>query len=302
MMVSNLELYRVFEATAATGQITAAAQELHISQPAVSQALKALEKQLGTPLFLRTAKGVRLTKEGEILHGYVSQGLEQFRLGERQLSRMIHLETGEVRIGASDMTLRFFLLPYLERFHEAHPEIKVIVTNGPTPETIRYLENGKIDFGLVSTPFSGTQQLSAQNVREITDTFVCGRRFIPYKNKTLDLHELETLPIISLENSTSTRRYMDAFLQENEVVIHPEFELATSDMIVQFALRNLGVGMVMRDFAAAELESGRLFELRFNKKIPTRNFSLVTDSRLPLSAAAAELVSMIRQGNQKDIR
>ena len=59
------------------------------------------------------------------------------------------------RIGASDMTLQFFLLPYLEQFHKEYPRIKVTVTNAPTPETIRCLEEGKIDFGVVTTPFSG---------------------------------------------------------------------------------------------------------------------------------------------------
>ena len=148
MTVSNLELYRVFYQVASAGRITDAAQKLHISQPAVSQSLKSLETQLGMTLFNRTSKGVTLTKEGEILFGYVARGYEQFMLGEAQLERMQNLEIGEVRIGASDMTLRFFLLPFLEAFHEKYPDIKVIVTNGPTPETLNSLENGKIDFVL----------------------------------------------------------------------------------------------------------------------------------------------------------
>lgn len=89
---------------------------------------------------------------------------------------------------------------------------------------------------------------------------------------------------------------MDAFLINNGVEMRPEFELATSGMIVQFALRNLGVGCVVKDFAAEALESGKLFELRFNKIIPRRTFCLVTDSRNPLSAAGRKLLELISIG------
>jgi DNA-binding transcriptional LysR family regulator len=151
---------------------------------------------------------------------------------------------------------------------------------------------------------SGRWKTDRLTLALIEDVFICGRRFLPYKNKTLDFHELENLPIISLEKNTSSRSCMDQFLMENEVTIQPEFELATSDMIVQFALRNLGVGIVVRDFAQEYLENGKLFELRFNKMIPKRSFCLVTDSRPHLSMAAEQLVKLIldqKNGEMKDI-
>lgn len=297
-MVQNLEYIKVFYYVARCGSLSLAAGELAISQPAVSQSVRQLETQMGTRLFIRSAKGVRLTKEGELLYSYVSPGYEQIELGVKKLSLMKNLEMGEIRIGASDMTLRFYLLPYLEKFHEMCPKIRVIVTNAPTPETISFLTAGKIDFGVVSAPFEA-RSLRTEAVREAEDIFVAGRRFIQFKNKTLDFKELEQLPLITLENNTSTRSYMDAFLKENGVRITPEFELATSDMIVQFALRNLGIGCVVRDFALPFLESGRLFELRFNKKIPERQFCIVTGGNETLSAAAAKLLELIREGIQE---
>lgn len=292
-MISNLEYYKVFYYVARAGSITEAARELSVSQPAVSQAIKQLERQLGVTLFNRASKGVRLTKEGQLLFSYVEKGYEQLELGARKIRQMQNLEIGEIRIGASDMTLRFYLLPYLEIFHERYPDIKVNVTNAPTPETLVRLEEGKIDFGIVTTPFEDTMGMKVLPVRETEDIFVAGRRFISYKNKMLDLQELERIPIIFLEKNTSTRFYMDRYLQENGVVIRPEFELATSDMIVQFALRNLGVGCVVRDFAEEYLESGLLFELRFNKIIPKRQFCVVRSTRTALSAAAAGLLKIM---------
>lgn len=88
---------------------------------------------------------------------------------------------------------------------------------------------------------------------------------------------------------------MDAFLEENGVELNPEFELATSDMIVQFTLRNMGIGCIMREFAEEYLETGRLFALRFNKIIPRRHFCIVTDEKNPLSAAGRKLLDLISE-------
>lgn len=294
-MISNLEYYKVFYYVAKCGSLTQAAAVLSISQPAVSQALKQLEASLRTKLFVRSSKGIRLTMEGESLYFHVKKGYEEIELGEKKLSQMLNLERGELRVGASDMTLRFYLLPFLERYHEAYPHIKVTVTNAPTPETLHLLKEGRIDFGVVSTPFVQEPEFFVREVKEIEDCFVAGRKFIQYKNKMLDLQELEKLPIISLEKNTSTRTYMDRFLLKNGVEMHPEFELATSDMIVQFTTRSLGVGSVMKEFAKEELESGRLFELRFNKIIPKRHICVVTENKSQVSRAAKEMLSMLQE-------
>ena len=107
----NLEYYKIFYYTAKQKSVTLAAEKLSISQPAVSQAIKHLEKDLGCALFVRTAKGVRLTKEGEMLFSYVERGYEAILSGEKRLLEMLNLEKGEICIGASDMTLKYYLLP-----------------------------------------------------------------------------------------------------------------------------------------------------------------------------------------------
>jgi len=230
----------------------------------------------------------------------VEKGYEQIELGVRKVRQMQNMELGEIRIGASDMTLQFYLLPYLERFHEQYPDIKVIVTNAPTPETLEFLKEGRIDFGIVSTPFPEVEDVEVTPVREIEDVFVAGRRFISYKNKMMDFQELEKLPLIFLENNTSTRSYMDEFLAQSGADVQPEFELATSDMIVQFAKRNLGIGCVVRDFAKDALDSGLLFELRFNKMIPRRQFCVVQSTKMPLSMAAAKLLKIMELKDSND--
>lgn len=299
-MIGNLEYFKVFYYTAKCGSVTGAAAELSISQPAVSQSLKQLEHVLGVRLFVRASRGIRLTAEGELLYSYVAEGYERIRQGVEKVRQMQDMQAGEVHIGASDMTLRFFLLPFLERFHEKYPDIKVTVSNGPTPETLALLRDGRIDLGLVSTPFEEIEGISSRRVREIEDVFVAGRRFIAYKNRMLDFQELEGIPMIFLEGNTSTRSYMDSYLAANGVTLQPEFELATSDMIVQFALRNLGVGCVVRDFAAEYLEAGTLFELRFNKMIPKRSFCVVKNEKRQPSIAAGRLLEILTEKTGDD--
>ncbi|WFR58302.1 LysR family transcriptional regulator [Anaerocolumna sp. AGMB13025] len=290
----NLEYYKIFYYVAGFGSFTKAAEELCISQPAVSQGIKLLETNLGSNLFVRTQKGVKLTPEGEVLYSYISRGYETILLGETKFKKMIDLENGEIRIGASDMTLQFYLLSFLEAFHTKYPGIKVTVTNAPTPETLEYLYDGKIDFGVVSAPFFAKSEIISREVKAVEDIFVAGSRFSYLKDQVLEYSDLEKLPIICLESNTSTRMYIDEILRNNGVLLNPEFELATSDMIVQFTLRNLGIGSVVSNFAEKFLDSGELFRLKFRKQIPGRSFCIITSDKNPISTAARELLDLMK--------
>lgn len=290
----NLEYYRVFYTVCLCSSITAAAEQLCISQPAVSQAIRQLEIALGCRLFSRIPRGVRLTKEGEILFSYVKRGMEAFLDGEHMLSRIQNLETGEIRIGASDMTLKFYLLPYLEHFHEQYPKIKIMVSNRPTPETLELLQKGHIDFGIISTPFDSRPEISSIPVRSACNIFIAGSNYHAALGKRiLSYQELTHYPCIFLEKNTSTRRFMDQFLAKHQIRLEPEFELATSEMIVQFTRRNLGIGCLVSDFAKEALEQGDVFPLTFEEEMPERQFCLVSSSKICMSPAAEKLFQQL---------
>lgn len=289
----NLEYYRVFYHVAKLGSITLAAAELFISQPAVSQAIKQLENCLGGSLFYRTPKGMRLTTEGELLYSYVSQGYEYLIQGENKYRELFALETGEIRIGASDMTLQFYLLPYLEQFNRLYPGIRIKVTNAPTPDTLELLGSGRIDFGAVSSPVIERGGLSVTPVCKISDIFVAGSRFNELSGKTAEFSELVRYPLIFLEQNTSTRKHVDRFMNEKGIKPIPEFELATSELIVQFAVRGLGVGCVVQNFAEKQLADGSLFEVKLKTPIPEREICIVTLDRMPMSPAGKKLLGIM---------
>lgn len=289
----NLELYKVFYYIVKTGSISKASENLFISQPAVSQSIRNLEKKLGGKLFLRTPKGTMLTPEGQVLFNYIEPAYNMILAAENKFTEAINLGNGEIRIGASDMTLKFFLLPYLEEFHRLYPKVRIKVTNGPTPETISFLKSGAIDFGVVSLPISDDSALETINVMEIQDCFIASNRFATLASGKIHIKELAEYPVIMLEKNTSTRKYIDDYLSLNNVKIIPEIELATSDLLVQFARRGLGIACVVRNFAEDDIKNGNLFELDLIEKIPPRQICIIKLKNTPLSAAAVKFFELI---------
>ncbi len=293
----NLDYYRVFYYVVKTGSFSQAAQELCISQPAVSQTIKQLEGQLGGSLFLRLPRGIQLTREGEVLYSYVSRGYEYLMLAEKKVREMKSLETGEVRIGASDMTMDFYLLPYLERFHKRYPQIRIQVSNAPTPVTLQTLNAGKIDFGVVSEPIEPNENLRTIPVGiPLQDIFVASRDFFeshPSLSSVMTPQGLAEYPVIMLEERTSTRKYVNGFFAGQGAALHPELELATSDLIVKLSARGIGIGCVVRGFAEAYLESGELQQIALNPAIPSRRMLAVIHQNLPLSAAGTRFLQMM---------
>ena len=160
-MAVKLELYRVFQEVAKRGNISAAAQNLYISQSAVSQSIKQLEEQLQVRLFSRSTRGVVLTSEGKTLLDYVTRALGLIQNGEEKLAQSRQLLTGELIIGASDTVTKTYLLSRLEAFHRAYPDIRIRILNGTSRMVLDYLHSGQVDIAFASEE----EDMSAYTVR-----------------------------------------------------------------------------------------------------------------------------------------
>lgn len=292
-MPVNLELYRVFYYVVRYKSISKAAKELFVSQPAVSQSIKQLENSLGGQLFFRTPKGLKLTPEGEVLFKHVEQGYNFIMAAESKFEEMQNLVSGEVRIGASDMALKYCALPCLETFHKQFPNVKIKVISGSTPKTISNLKRGLIDIGVISLPVESDNLIDIVEYTKIQDCFVGSQKYKWLSSEPISLKDLLKYPILMLEENTSTRKYIDNFTKKHNIEIKPEFELTTSDLLVQFAKRGLGISCVVRNFAEEELNSGLLYEIEIIEKIPPRKLGLATLSDVPLSASAKKLLSLM---------
>lgn len=288
----NLEWYRSFYWIAKTGSITAAADRLSITQPAVSHTIKQLEEKMGGPLFFRTSRGVHLTTEGEVLLRFIEQAFQSVEMGERAIAEMNNLNSGEIHIGASDTLCKYYLLPYLEHFHEQYPNVRIHITNRTTPETLALLKEGKIDFGIVSLPASD-KQIDFRKSTRLQDCLVGGKGYRHLANKTIPLDAIQQYPLILLEPGGNTRRYIDGFFDSNHITITPEFELGSVDLLVQFALRGFGLAFVIRDFVTEELKSGELVEILLDPPLPERNIGIATLRGVPLSAASKSFLTLL---------
>jgi len=294
-MIENLSLYRYFYEVAEAGSISAAAKKLYVTQPAVSSMITQLEDRLGVNLFFRTTRGIKLTPEGEMLIEFVRRAFSFIETGEAKMAEISKLEGGVLRIGASDMTLRFFLLDHIESFRQEHPKVHLTVTNAPTPLTLTALKGGEIDVCVISEPFDTDDTIEYVPVREIRDIFAASPKF-RFEGK-VSFDELSKYPLIMLERNTSTRKFCDEHFKKcgaNEKLLQPEIELATSDLVMEFARRGIGVACIVEDFALPYIKSGELFEVPLENPFPKRRFVLAYLKNIPLTAAAKNFVARIK--------
>lgn len=291
-MISKIDLYRIFLVVSKSKSFSKAAQQLFMTQPAVSQSIAKLEQELNTSLFYRTPKGITLTNEGKVLHDYVNQALGILDAAEHKMVEFKSLKTGTLRIGVGDTISRFFLLPYLEAFYMKYPGIRLKVMNGTTNEITAFIKAGEADVGICNLPVED-EMLDVRPCKSIHDIFVCGRKYVNLTRKPIQLSLLNKMPLIFLEKKANSRNYVEAFFKENGYDLSPEFELGSHDLLLQFAKINLGIACVTKEFAEDEISRGELFEVPLVTPIPKRSIGIVTLKKVPISHAAKKFITLI---------
>lgn len=166
----NFEYYKIFYYVARYHNFTKAAKVLGNSQPNVTRAMNCLEQQLGRILFVRTNRGVQLTRDGEQLYSYVEAAMSQLLTAEDELADGENLTHGSITIGVSETALNIYLLDRLRAFHMAYPGINLKIYNHSTPQAVEEVKNGSIDFAVVTTPAdveAPLKKIVLQSYREI---------------------------------------------------------------------------------------------------------------------------------------
>ena len=177
MMDINYELYKVFYHVATTLNFSEASKQLFISQSAVSQSIKTLERKLDQTLFIRSTKKVQLTPEGEILLRHIEPAMNLIQKGEAQLLDAASTG-GQIRIGASDTICRYFLVPYLEKFHKMFPNVHIKVINQTSLHCTELLKNGLVDLIVVNYPNASLNNISASmKIKNFRDVFIAGNNY-----------------------------------------------------------------------------------------------------------------------------
>lgn len=287
----NYELYKFFYFAAKNSNFSKAAQELFVSQSSVSQAIKKLEKQLDTNLFFKSGRNVELTKEGKTLFSYVSKAYNALESGEKEIDQINNLDGGSITIGVSDTICKYYLLPYIKEFHTLYPNIKIIIKNRPSPVSLDGVKKGELDLGIINTSNQDLDTLDVSIFKTFKDVFIASNRYFDFKaSKTYSLKELLNYPIISLEKTSSTRRFLNEYMKNKAVDFQPEFELDSIDLILRMTAMGMGIGYVP-EFSLENNDD--LIPIQLKKAMPTRDIALITNKNIPTNKITNNFIRII---------
>ena len=286
----NLELYRVFYTVARCGSLTKAAEELYISQPAVSQAVKQLENQLGTSLFNRMHKGMELYKQGgELIYADVERALQLLSGVEDKLSELKQSATGTLRIGASETIFQYILADKIVAYNKQYPQVRIDLISDVSPKIIEFLKTDRCDVGFLNLPIEEDEgiRLSA-SVALLNDVFVAGEAFSELKGKELTVWDLQKYPLLMLEQNTIARAAIDHYAESLGVTLRPAVEVGSWDFMKRLVTDGMGIGCLPREYAQRRLRDGELFELNGTPAMPSRSvgLALAKNANMPFSLRA----------------
>ena len=290
-MNQNLSSYRIFYTVANTGNISKAAKELYISQPAISKSIQKLEDSVGCKLFSRSSRGVVLTDEGQLLYEHVSEAFDTLTIGEEKLKRSIELGIGHLKIGVSSTLCKYLLLPYLKEFIHQNPHISISISCQSTNETLQLLEDNKIDIGLIGKP-DNLRNIHFDYLEEIEDIFVAAKDYLRnLKARGVPKDSiLQNSTLMLLDKNNMTRQYIDDYLQNNQIVIKDSIDISDMDLLIEFARIGVGVACVIRNFVKADLENGTLIEIPLGFPIHKREVGFAYKTTAKSSKSLAEFI------------
>ncbi len=297
----SYELYKVFYHVAKTLNFTEAAAQLYISQSAVSQSVKLLERRLGQVLFVRNTKRVALTPEGELLLKHIEPAILLIRQGENQLTKDAAHGGMQLRIAASDTICRYFLVPFFYRLHTQYPQVHISIINGTSLRCAELLENGQADFAVVNSPNTAlSTNMQIEELRTFCDTFVGNPVHFPdcfyqagsNEPKELSLKELIRYPILMLSRRSATSTFLHEQFQKHSLDLAPSIELSSNDLLLDLAKIGLGIACVP-DYCLPS-DTSELRQLCIREKLAPRRLLLAYDGKWPLSEAATFFTQLLR--------
>lgn len=291
-MFTSYDRYRIFYFVAKYKSISKAAEVLLTSQPNLTRSVKALEGELGCPLFLRTNRGMRLTREGEKLFMHIEKAFSEISEGEEELKGSRSLKKGKVTVASSEVALRCLLLPVLKRYRESYPGVRVKISNHTTPQALAALRSGEADIAVVTSPVGAPGSLTIKKIKKISEVAVCSKAFSHLAEKKISLSELSESPLISLGKHTTTYEFYSDFFSENGGSFRPDIEAATADQVLPMVEADLGIGFVPDEFI---LPYDEVLKLDIKEKIPPRDICLAVRKNRMLGAPARELCALIEK-------
>lgn len=286
----NFELYKIFYTVAKCGSLTRAAEELHLSQPNVSHAIRQLEMLLGTKLFTRRHKGVELSPMGgELIFGNVENAVRLLNEAEEMLAELKKNATGTLRIGASDTIFQYILSDRIVAYSLKYPQVVIELISDVTPNTIEALKSDRCDIGFLNLPIAPDNGIViTDSIKYLNDIFIAGKRFEELKDRDLTLRDLQKYPLILMEGHTVAREAFESYAKNHGVQLKPAVEVSNWGLMKQLVVSGMGIGCIPREYSLNKLGDGSIFELHVTPPMPLRSVGMAL-SKTPNMSFALKL-------------
>ncbi len=245
----NLNLYKNFYEVAKYGNITKAAENNFISQSAISKSIKKLESELNVKLFYREQNGVTLTDKGKELLYFVEKSYNNLVIAERNMIETENLERGKLSIGMPSNIGSFYLFDKVIDFHKKYPNIEITIITGGTSKLLSLLDSHEIDFMIDTSPIKDiSTDLIKKKLDEIEYCFIVNKNTkICNPNEIKKLSDLSKYPLILPIPKTENRNNLDTLLKKENINIENVLNIHTSEMILSFTKKDLGIGYVIKN-------------------------------------------------------
>lgn len=293
----SLDLYQYFYYVSEFKSITKAANFLYVSQPAVTKQIKVLENKLGKELIERKSSGITLTYDGEILYNEIKSSIEKLNMVESIFLDKCDKYNDTIKIVAGHSTIKNLILPVLTKFNEMHPTIKFELSTFQYQESIQMLREGKVDLIFLSLQEVSQKysNIVIEKYMDANNSLVYGNKLkFPNKVKTL---ELNNYPIICKSNFSVAGDYLKKYFNKYNIEFLPKYELNNNWLIEEYARMNLGIGIVTREFVQDEIESGKLIELKLDKKLPSKELGYAYRMNSNKYVIIKEFTNMLKKIN-----
>ncbi len=289
------ERLRVFRAVAREGSFSRAAARLHRTQPAISQAIRALEEEIGEALIVRLGRSNALTEAGRLLLQAAEDSARVLEEGLAQLEARRALLRGELVIGTSDTTACYLLPPVLARFRARHPAIELRIANRPSPRTAEQVRAREVDLGLVTLPLPVTRGLRVERLMEREDVAILPPDHALAHRRRLSPSDLLDHPLVLLDRGSQTRHLIDRALRDQGRPPHIAMELASIEVVKRMVTLGFGVSIVPAVAVEAEVGAGTLLARPILPRKAQRALGAVTVDRGSPSPAAAAFLAIARE-------
>lgn len=290
-MSISTDLYRTFFGVGLHLSFSKAAKDIGVSQSAISQSIKQLEKELKITLFERTTKSVAFTPEGKELFDTVAKAFSILDNGVTQLQERVTHEQESLKLAATDTLCRHFLLPYFKEWQEQEKETGLQITNRPSPQCVQMVLDREAQLAVVNNydELMADPQLEVIELAPMRDVFVGGP---VYANAgEFDEERLLQEPLLLLSQGAASRTFFDEIT--NHRCKKPAFELGSLDVLLDLVEINMGISLVPDMLLKNRLKEGKVVEIKTNIVVPERKTVLVRSRLTPISRAASKFIDLL---------